>query len=144
MVKITNERSLELTSGVRGFIIGNKVLTPYQYKKSFVAKKDGKDIVLTFQKTDKWGISHFILPFTVPCDPLSYRKEPLHPDTFMFRVYRHVTLCSPYVITRGKGEYGLDAPDQFCPVFDRHCHIIGIVSGVFCDKLLCIQIQDIV
>jgi hypothetical protein len=141
MLRTTEERSIELSHGVRGFIIGRHVLAPYQYSESFIATKDGFNIVLTYEKTDKWGVSHFLLPYTIPCEPLHFRHEHLHSDTFLFRVYRHVNMCKAYKVINQQGQYGMDAPDQFSPVFDRHCHLVGINTGVFCDRLLCIPIQ---
>lgn len=144
MLRITKERSIELSHGVRGFILGQHVLAPHAYNISLIGEKDGKKIVLTYEKTDKWGVSHYLLPYHIPCEPLHFRHEPLHSDSFLFRVYRHVTMCKAYKVTNGKGEYGLDAPDQFCPVFDRHAHLLGLNTGVFCDRLLCIPIGLIV
>jgi len=144
ILSVTKERSVDLSHGVRGFILGQKVLTPYQFKESFIASKDGHNIVLTYEKTDKWGISHFLLPYPIPVEPLHFRHEKIHKDSYLFRVYRHVTLCSAYAVSENQGNYGLEAPDQFSPVFDRHGHIIGINSGVYCDKLLCIPIQEVV
>lgn len=144
LVITTKERSVDLAHGVRGFVIGNKVLAPFQFAESIVATKENHKLVLTFEKTDKWGISHFLLPFNLPCEPLHFRHKPLHQDSYLFRVYRHVTLCTPFPVSDKKGKYGLDAPDQFGPVYDRHGHIIGINSGVFCEKLLCIPIQELV
>ena len=143
MLEVTKERSVDLSHGIRGFILGNKVLAPHSFQESFVASKDGHNIVLTFEKVDKWGISHFILPFSIPVEPLHFRKERIHKGTYFFRVYRHIMLCSGFAVTARKGMYGLDAPDQFCPVFDRFGHLIGINSGVFCNTLLCIPIQEI-
>lgn len=144
MLHITRERTVILSHGVHGFILGNKVLAPYHYNESVIGSKDGHDIVLTFQKVDKWGISHFLLPFDMPCEPLHFRHEPLHKDSYFFRVYRHVTLCSGFAVENKKGKYGMDAPDQFCPVFDRKVHLLGIVSGVFRGNLLCVPITEIV
>jgi hypothetical protein len=144
MLEVTRERSIELSHGVRGFILGNKVITPHAFNQSLIASKDGQKIVLTFEKTCKWGVSHFLLPYPIPCEPLHFRHEKLHKDSYLFRVYRHVTLCSAYPVIAGSGQYGLDAPDQFCPVFDRHAHLIGMNTGVFCDRLLCIPIQAII
>ena len=144
MLSVTRERSVELSHGVRGFILGQKVLTPYQYSESFIATKDGHNIVLTYEKTNKFGVSYFLLPYPIPVEPLHFRHEPLHNDSFIFRVYRHIIMCKAHKVSSGTGKYGLDAPDQFCPVFDRHSHLIGINSGVFCDKLLCIPIQELV
>lgn len=144
MLSVTKERSIDLSHGVRGFIMGQKVLAPYQYHESIIGEKDGFKIVLTYEKTDKWGVSHFLLPYPIPCEPLHFRHEHLHPDSFIFRVYRHVTMCKAYKVTQGSGNYGLDAPDQFAPVYDRHAHLIGINTGVFCERLLCIPIQLIV
>jgi hypothetical protein len=144
MLRITQERTIELSHGVRGFIIGQHVLTPYQFNQSFIGTKDGFNIVLTYEKTDKWGVSHFLLPYTIPCEPLHFRHEHIHSDSFIFRVYRHVTMCKAYKVHKQQGQYGMDAPDQFSPVFDRHAHLIGINSGVFCDQLLCIPIQELI
>ena len=144
MLSVTKERSIELSHGVRGFILGNKVVTPYQYKISMIASKDGHDIVLTYEKTDRWGVSHFLLPYPIPCEPLHFRHEKIHKDSYLFRVYTLVTLCHGFAVSDKKGEYRLEQPDQFCPVFDRHGHLIGINTGVYCDKLLCIPIQELV
>ena len=144
MLETTKERSLELSHGVRGFILGKHVLAPYQYNQSMIGSKDGHNIVLTYEKTDKWGISWFLLPFDIPVEPLHFRHERIHSDSFLFRVYRHITLCKKFSLQESKGSYGLEAPDQFCPVFDRHSHLIGINSGVFCDRLLCIPIQELI
>lgn len=144
MLSVTRERSIELAFGVRGFILGQHVVAPHSFQKSIIAKKDGNDIVLTFDKTDKWGVTHFLLPFPIPCEPLHFRKSKIRTDTFLFRVYDDVKLCSPFAVNAGKGLYGLDKADQFCPVFDRFGHLIGINSGVFCEQLLCIPIQEIV
>jgi hypothetical protein len=144
MLEVTRERAIELSHGVRGFILGNKVVTPYHYNESFIGQKDGHNIVLTYEKTDRWGVSHFILPFPIPCEPLHFRRESLHKDSYLFRVYRHVTLCSGFAITKGGGDYGLDAPDQFCPVYDRHAHLLGMCTGVFCNKLVFVPIQDLI
>jgi hypothetical protein len=144
MLEVTQARSIDLACGVRGFILGNKVLAPHSFQESILASKDGHKIALTFEKTDKWGVTQFLLPYPIPLEPLHFRKEKLHKDTFLFRVYRHITMCSAYKVVTGSGMYGLDAPDQFCPVFDRHGHLIGINSGVFCDRLLCIPIQEII
>lgn len=144
MLSVTHERSVELSHGVRGFILGQKVVTPFQYRESIIASKDGHNIVLTYEKTDKWGVSHFLLPYPIPAEPLHFRHEKIHKDSYLFRVYLQVTLCHAFAVQDQKGSYGLDAPDQFCPVFDRHGHLIGINSGVFCDKLLCIPIQELV
>jgi hypothetical protein len=144
MLSVTKERSVELSHGVRGFILGQHVLAPHAFQQSCIAKKDGQNIVLTFEKTDNMGVTHFLMPYDIPCEPLHFRHEKIHHDTFLFRVYNQVRLCHPFAVQDGKGEYGLDAPDQFCPVFDRHGHLIGINSGVFCDKLLCIPIQELV
>jgi hypothetical protein len=144
MLSVTRERSIELSHGVRGFIIGQRVIAPYSFQKSFIAKKDGHNIVLTFEKTDRMGVTHFLMPFEIPCEPLRFRHKNIFNDTFLFRVYNRVILCHSFPVRDNKGQYGLDAPDQFCPVFDRHGHLIGINSGVFCDKLLCIPIQELV
>jgi hypothetical protein len=141
---VTKERSIELAHGVRGFILGQHVVAPHSFRESLIAEKDGQKIVLTYEKTDKWGVSHYLLPFNLPCEPLHFRHERIHKDSYLFRVYRYITLCHAYGVSAGKGMYCLDAPDQFCPVFDRHGHLIGINSGVFCDKLLCIPIQELV
>jgi hypothetical protein len=141
MLSVTQERSIELSHGVRGFIMGQHVLAPHSFHESIIAEKEGHKIVLTYEKTDRWGVSRFLLPYPIPCEPLHFRHEHLHADSFIFRVYRHVTMCKRYKVTTGSGMYGIDAPDQFCPVFDRHAHLIGINSGVFCDRLLCIPIQ---
>jgi hypothetical protein len=143
VLSVTKEHSVELAHGVRGFIFGNRVLAPHSFQASLIAQKDGHNIVIQYEKTDKWGISHFILPYSIPCEPLHFRHQKIHSDTFLFRVYDVVTLCSPFSVKDRKGLYGLDSPDQFSPVFDRHGHLIGINSGVFCDKLLCIPIQAI-
>jgi len=144
MLSVTKERSIELSHGVRGFILGQHVLAPHAFNESLIGEKDGQKIVLTYEKTDKWGVSHFLLPFTIPCEPLHFRHEHIHADSFLFRVYRHVTMCKAYKVSTGSGQYGLDAPDQFCPVFDRHAHLVGLNTGVFCDRLLVIPIQLIV
>lgn len=144
MINTTKERSVDISNGLNGIILGNKVLTPYQFKESFIAKKDDKNLVLTYEKTDKWGISYFLLPNPIPCEPLRFRHKPIHQDTYLFRVWKQVHMCIPFAVSNGKGMYGLDSPDQFTPVFDRHGHLIGINSGVFCDKLLCIPIQELV
>jgi hypothetical protein len=144
ILSVTKERSIELAHGVRGFILGQHVVAPHSFRESLIATKEGHKIVLTYEKTDKWGVSHYLLPYQIPCEPLHFRKERLRSDSYLFRVYRHITLCHAFGVTAGSGMYGLDAPDQFCPVFDRHGHLIGINSGVFCDKLLCIPIQELV
>lgn len=144
MITTTQERSVNLSRGIRGFILGRSVLAPYQYNRSLIARKDEQDIVLTHQKVDRWGISHFSLPFDFPVEPLHFRHERVHPETFLFRVHTHITLCARFPVQNQRGSYGLETPDQFCPVFDRHGHLIGINSGVFCNELLCIPIQHIV
>jgi hypothetical protein len=141
MLRTTQERSIELSHGVRGFIIGHHVLTPYQYNQSLIGEKDGHKIVLTFEKTNRWGVSQFLLPYEIPCEPLHFRHEHIHADSFLFRVYRHITLCKGFKLIKGNGMYGLDAPDQFGPIYDRHCHLVGINTGVFCNQLLCIPIE---
>lgn len=144
ILSVTNERSIELACGVRGFILGQHVVAPHSFRESFIAKKDGHNIVLTFEKTDKWGVSRFLMPFPIALEPLHFRHAKIRSDTYLFRVYRHITLCHAYGVTAGSGMYEIDAPDQFCPVFDRHGHIIGINSGVFCKRLLCIPIQQLI
>jgi hypothetical protein len=141
LLTITNERSIDLTDGVRGFIVGRHVLAPHAYQESIIASKDGFKIVLTFEKTCNWGVTHYLLPYEIPCEPLHFRHEHIHSDTFFFRVYRHITMCSAFKVMGGKAWYGLNAPDQFCPVFDRHGHLIGMNTGVFGEHLLCIPIQ---
>jgi len=144
MVEVTRERSIDLSHGVVGFILGNKVLAPFAFDQSMIASKDGHDIVITHEKVDKWGISHFLLPYPIVCEPLHFRHKRIRKDTFLFRVYKQVTLSYPFSVEERQGHYGLDSPDQFCPVFDRHAHLIGINNGVFCEKLLCIPIEHLV
>lgn len=144
MLSVTKERSVTFQNGVRGFIVGQHVFAPYHQKESCIVEKEGHKLVLTYVKTDKWGISHFLLPFDIPCEPLHFRHTPIHRDTFLFRVFNQVNLCEKFPVQTGKGQYGLDSLDQFCPVFDRHCHLIGLNNGVFCHQLLCLPIQLLV
>jgi len=144
MLTITKERSVTFHNGVRGFIVGNFVLAPFHQSESCIVKKDGHDLVLTYNTTNNWGVSIFLLPFTIPCEPLHYRNKKIDRDTFLFRVFNHITLCSAFAVRNQAGEFGMDAPDQFCPVFDRHGHLIGITNGVFNGKPLCVPIKFLV
>lgn len=144
MLSVTRSRSINFETGVRGFIAGQHVLAPFCHKEDCTAQKDGKDIPLMFEKTDKWGVSHFLMPYIIPVEPLTFRQSLIYKDTFLFRVFNQVHLCYKFPVTTGNGRYGLDKLEQFCPVFDRHAHLIGINTGVFCDKLICIPIQEII
>jgi hypothetical protein len=144
MLNITKERTVVFETGVRGFILGNHVLAPHCHKEDAIAEKDGQDIPLMFEKTCKYGISRFLLPYDMPVEPLSFRQRAILKDTFLFRVFNQIHLCSKFTVTTGKGIYGLDSLDQFCPVFDRHAHLIGMNSGIFCKKLICIPVEHLV
>lgn len=130
-------------NGCHGFILGNKVLAPFCYQESVVVQKDGHNIVLTFASVNRWGISIFLLPFDIVTEPIHFRREHIHSDSYLFRVYRHVTMCHPLNMSKGKGRLELNSPDQFCPVYDRHCHLIGLVIGSFKERLVCVDIHAI-
>lgn len=143
MIETTIERRVHFADGSRGFIIGDFVYAPFHQEKSCVAKKDNKDLVLTFDKIHKFGVAIFKLPFGIPCEPLHFRHAKIHKDTFLFRVFDDVTLCRGFSMLSTKGMFEVRQPDHFCPVFDRFGHLIGINAGIFCGERICMHIQEL-
>ena len=144
MLSVEQERSVNLTGGGIGYILGEQVITPFFYKESFVAKKDGHDIVLTYVGTSVWGVSYFNLPFPIVCEPLHFRHESLHSDSFIFKVSDDVQLCKSTKITKEKGKFEVGVPADFCPVFDRHAHLLGFNVGLLRNMWLTVKIQELI
>lgn len=143
MLTIEKERSVELPNGGIGYILGNMVIAPFFYKGSCISKKDGHDIVLEFVGTSRWGVSYFNLPFGIPCEPLTFRKEHIHMDTYFFKVSDEIALCKGLAISKEQGKFEINTPAQFCPVFDRHAHLLGFNIGLLHNTLLCVSIHEI-
>jgi len=147
MLAVEKEHSIELPlpNGVigMGYILGEQVIAPFFYRESLVAKKDGHNIVLTYLGTSPWGVSYFNLPFPIICEPLHFRHEPLHTGTFLFKVSDNVQLCIGVNPSTKKGKFEVGVPADFCPVFDRHAHIIGFNVGMIDQRWLTIKIQEL-
>jgi len=143
MLIVEKEHSVNLPQNGIGYILGNQVITPFFYKESLVAKKDGHDLVLTYLGTSPWGVSYFNLPFNIICEPLHFRHEHLHADTFFFKVSDDVHLCKGVAISTRKGKFEVGFPSDFCPVFDRHAHLIGFNVGMIDQRWLTIKIGEL-
>lgn len=143
MLLFEQERSMDLPSGGVGYILGEHVITPFFYKESLVAKKCGHDIVLTFVKTSQWGVSYFKLPFPIVCEPVHFRHKPLKSDSFLFKVSDDVQLCKGVNVTKKQGKFEAGVPADFCPVFDRHSHLLGFNVGLLHNMWLTIKIEEL-
>ena len=144
MLSVEQERSVNLPSGGIGYILGEQVITPFFYKQDMIAQKDGHDIVLTFVSTSVWGVSYFKLPFPIVCEPLHFRHEPLHRDSFLFKVSDDVQLCKGVNVTKKQGKFEVGVPADFCPVFDRHAHLLGFNVGLLHNMWLTIKVQELI
>lgn len=143
MLTIESERSIELPNGGIGYILGDRVITPFFYKESCIGRKYDRNIVLTYEKTSVWGISYFKLPFGIPCELLHFRREHIHSDTFFFKVSDDVHLCRGANVQNTRGKFEVNTPADFCPVFDRHAHLVGFNVGLMHDTWLTIKIEEI-
>lgn len=143
MLTVEKERSVLLPHGGVGYILGNMVIAPFFYKGSCISTKDGHDIVLEFVGTSKWGVSYFNLPFGIPCETLRFRKEHIHTDTYFFKVSDEIRLCRGSAISQKEGRFEINTPDQFCPIFDRHAHLLGFSIGLLHNTLVCVTINEI-
>lgn len=143
MLTIEQERSIELPDGGIGYILGDRVIAPFFYKKSCIGRKYDRNVVLTYETTSPWGISYFKLPFGIPCELLHFRREHLHADTFFFKVSDNVELCRASAVNREQGRFELKCPADFAPVFDRHTHLLGFNIGLLKETRLFVHIKEI-
>jgi hypothetical protein len=143
MLAIEKEHSINLPFNGIGYIIGDRVLAPFFFKENMTAQKDGHNIVLTYENTSVWGVSYFRLPFPIVCEPLHFRHEHLHKDTFFFKVSDDVQFCKGLNISSTKGKFEVGIPADFCPVFDRHAHLVGMNVGLLHNTWLTIKIEEL-
>ena len=143
MLTIEQERSIELPNGGIGYILGDRVIAPFFYRESCMGRKYDRNVVLTYETTSCWGISYFKLPFGIPCELLTFRHESIHKDTFFFKVSDDVQLCRGSAITKESGRFELKVPADFCPVFDRHTHLLGFNIGLLKETLIMVRINEI-
>jgi hypothetical protein len=143
MLNIEKEHSINLTQGGIGYIMGGQVLAPFFFKRDMMAQKDGHNVFLTYLKTSDWGVSYFSLPFPIVCEPLHFRHERLQADTFLFKVSDDVQLCKGLNVISKQGKFEVGVPADFCPVFDRHAHIIGMNVGLLHNTWLTIKMEEL-
>ena len=143
MLTIEKERSVQLPNNGVGYIVGEYVLAPFFYNYSFTALKDGQKLVLTFQAVSALGISYLKLPFPIVCEPLHFRHERIHSDTFFFKVSDDVQLCKGANLSCEKGKFEVGVPADFCPVFDRHTHLLGFNIGLLHKQWVTVKIEEL-
>jgi len=143
MREVCQERMVTFESGHIGYIIDSFVIAPFHLSQSCVVQKDGHNIVLSFKGVSNWAIAYYDLPFSIPCEPLLFRQNKILPDTYLFAVNDSVSLCDSFRAKRVEGKLFVDKPQDFCPVFDRHKHIVGMQVGIFNSHPLCVPIKAI-
>lgn len=144
MLFIEGQRSVKFKNGGIGYILGEMVIAPFIYQESCIVLKDEHNLVLTYEGTSNWGVSYFKLPYKIPCEPIHFRKQYLHQDTFFFKVSDTIELCSGIGITEKSGKFEIDKPADFCPVFDRHAHLLGFCIGLLHNKPLAVKIEELI
>lgn len=143
MLTVEREHSVIFENGGIGYIIGEMVIAPFFFKESCIVTKDNQKIVLTYKSTSQWGVSYFQLPFKIVCEPLRFRREHIHSDSFFFKVSDDVQLCKGANITKSRGRFEVSVPADFCPVFDRHAHLLGFNIGLLHNTWLMVKIQEL-
>lgn len=138
---ITQQHSVVFDDGLSGFIFGDIVIAPFYKRGDCIVQKDGHAVVLTFQGTNRFGVTLYKLPFSIPVENLAFRHEKVTKDTFLFRACENITLCRAFSMLKLEGRFEITHASHFCPVFDRHAHLIGINVGVFNNERICIPIQ---
>jgi hypothetical protein len=143
MIDTTKERTVVFSDKSRGIIIGNLVYAPFYQKESCIVYRDKVKLVLTHMGVHRMGVSIFKMPYEIVLEPLTFRHEKIHKDSFLFWVFDYVTMCRAFSMQEVKGKFEVSHPNHFCPVFDRFGHIIGISAGVFQKERICIPIKDL-
>lgn len=143
MLFVEQQRSVRFANGGVGYILNEMVIAPFIYRESCIAVKDEQNIVLAYEGTSNWGVSYFKLPFPVPCEPIHFRKEYLHTDSYFFKVSDDVQLCHGVAVVNKSGKFEINMPADFCPVFDRHAHLLGFCIGLLHDKHIAVKIEEL-
>jgi len=89
----------------------------------------------------KFNYSLFYIANTPVQETMTFRREPVMSDTFLFRIdvsNLAMSVCTPKSVTDEKSiTLRYDHVSNFLPVFDRHGHFVGISLGCFGKDFVC-------